>query len=295
MRTTSLKFFLILVGFVCLPAIVAADCYTTLRQKAIEAYNRGEYDRAKSTFQSAKEDCPDTPSNNDIDSWIQKCNRAKNQAQQVQQTQQNNTFGRTNTIPTDLYNGHEYVDLGLSVKWAACNVGANRPEEYGNYFAWGETTPKSNYDWSNYKYCNGTAFYLTKYNTQSKYGIVDNKLQLDVSDDVACANWGGCWRMPTDAEWTELREMCIWTWTARNGISGYKVTSKCNGKSIFLPAAKNGYDSDLRREGRIGAYWSSLVYTTYPSNAWFVHFGSARVVRNYGNRSGERSVRPVCP
>ena len=105
-------------------------------------------------------------------------------------------------------NGHEYVNLGLSVKWATCNVGASSPEEYGDYFAWGEVEPKSIYDFSTYKYCNGSETTLTKYNYSSSYGTVDNKTTLELSDDAARANWGGSWRMPTDAELTELREQC---------------------------------------------------------------------------------------
>ena len=93
----------------------------------------------------------------------------------------------------------------MSVKWATCNVGATKPEEYGDYFAWGETDPKSTYDWSTYKYCNGSSSTLTKYNTDNSQGTVDNKTTLDLSDDAARANWGDSWRMPTDAELTELR------------------------------------------------------------------------------------------
>ncbi|MDY4512770.1 MAG: hypothetical protein SPE10_04900, partial [Paludibacteraceae bacterium] len=118
---------------------------------------------------------------------------------------------------SDPANGHEYVDLGLSVKWATCNVGASKPEEYGNYYAWGETTTKSTYNWSTYKWCNGSKTTLTKYNTSSSYGTVDNKTVLELADDAARANWGGAWRMPTDAEWTELRENCTWTWITKNG------------------------------------------------------------------------------
>ena len=97
------------------------------------------------------------------------------------------------------HNGHDYVDLGLSIKWATCNVGASSPEEYGDYFAWGETEPKSIYDWSTYKYCNGSETTLTKYNYSNIYGTVDNKTTLEMSDDAARANWGGGWRMPTEA------------------------------------------------------------------------------------------------
>ncbi|MBQ7388829.1 MAG: hypothetical protein IJW01_05635, partial [Paludibacteraceae bacterium] len=136
------------------------------------------------------------------------------------------------------------VDLGLSVKWATCNVGASTPEGYGNYYAWGETTTKSTYDWSTYKWCNGSYKTLTKYCTSSTYGTVDNKTVLELADDAARVNWGGAWRMPTDAEWTELRENCEWTLTSDyngTGVKGRVVTSKTNGNHIFLPAA--GYRS----------------------------------------------------
>ena len=188
---------------------------------------------------------------------------------------------------------HEYVDLGLSVKWATCNVGATKPEEYGDYFAWGETEPKSTYNWSTYKYCNGSSSTLTKYNTVSSRGTVDNKTTLDLSDDAARANWGGSWRMPTDAELTELRENCTWTWTTQNGVYGYKVTSKKNGESIFLPAAGYRYDSSLSYAGSYGYYWSSSLYTDYPYSAWNVDFYSNNVGRSNFLRSYGFSVRPV--
>ena len=192
---------------------------------------------------------------------------------------------------------HEYVDLGLSVKWATCNVGATKPEEYGDYFAWGETTTKSTYNWSTYKYCNGSYNNLTKYCTDSYYGTVDNKTQLELSDDAARANWGGSWRMPTDAEMTELREQCTWTWTTQNGVYGYKVTSKKSGytnKSIFLPAAGYRGGSSLDNAGSNGSYWSSSLRTDYPGSAWYVNFNSSNVSRDYDNRSYGFSVRPVC-
>ena len=194
-------------------------------------------------------------------------------------------------------NGYEYVNLGLSVKWATCNVGASKPEEYGDYFAWGETQPKSNYDWSTYKYCNGSYKTLTKYNNSSSYGTVDNKTTLDLSDDAARANWGGSWRMPTDAELTELREQCTWTWTSQNGVYGYKVTSKKSGytnKFIFLPAAGYRNDSSLSGAGSYGDVWSSSLCTDYPRYAWSVYFDSDRVSRSSYNRGWGFSVRPVC-
>ena len=200
-----------------------------------------------------------------------------------------------------MHNGHEYVDLGLSVKWATCNVGASQHEEYGDYFAWGETEPKATYYWSTYKWCNDSVTTLTKYNTDSSYGTVDNKTQLDLSDDAAHVNWGGDWRMPTEAEWTELREQCTWTRTTQNGVKGYKVTSKkvsYSKNSIFLPAAGCRYDSDLSYAGSVGYYWSSSLKAGNPDNACDMYLDSSDVLyvfMYFGYRSCGRSVRPVCP
>ena len=198
----------------------------------------------------------------------------------------------------DPYNGHEYVDLGLSVKWATCNVGATKPEEYGDYFAWGETEPKEYYDWSTYKWCNGSSSTLTKYNTDSSRVSVDNKTILELSDDAARANWGGSWRMPTTAEQDELRDNCTWTWTTQNGVYGCKVTSKKSGytnKSIFLPAAGYRGDSSLYYAGSIGNYWSSSLRTDYPYYAYFFSFRLGSLEWGGTRRSCGYSVRPVCP
>ena len=210
------------------------------------------------------------------------------------------TFSKVENPDIPQTGNHEYVDLGLSVKWATCNVGATKPEEYGDYFAWGETQPKSIYDWSTYKWCNGSYNTLTKYNNRSSYGTVDNKTTLELSDDAARANWGGSWRMPTDAELTELREQCTWTGTTQNGVYGYKVTSKKSGytnKSIFLPAAGCRKFSSLYYAGSYGNYWSSSLYTDYPYalyDAWYVGFGSDGVFRGIEYRYSGFSVRPVC-
>ena len=195
-----------------------------------------------------------------------------------------------------MHNGHEYVDLGLpsGTLWATCNVGATKPEEYGDYFAWGETQPKSNYDWSTYKWRNSSNATLTKYNTSSDYGTVDNKTTLDLSDDAARANWGGSWRMPTDAELTELREQCTWTWTTQSGVNGYKVTSDKNGKSIFLPATGYRGGSSLLGAGSIGSFWLSSLDTISPGFACGLYFSSDRVGRDYYIRYYGLSVRPVC-
>lgn len=191
-------------------------------------------------------------------------------------------------------NNHEYVDLGLSVKWATCNVGATRAEEYGDYFAWGETQAKSTYNWSTYKWSND---YITrsKYNTKMGYGTIDNKTQLDFSDDAARVNWGGNWRMPTDVEITELYEQCTWTEVALNGVKGYKVTSKINGKSIFLPAAGWHGGSSFEKVGFGGYYWSSSLCTFNPYFAWGISFNSYAVGRHIFECHLGQSVRAVCP
>ena len=210
------------------------------------------------------------------------------------------TKEQSSTPSNGTENGYAYVDLGLSVKWATMNVGASKVEDYGDYFAWGETTTKGTYNWGNYKYCNGSETTLTKYCNMSSYGnngFTDNKTQLDLSDDAARVNWGGAWRIPTDAEWTELREQCTWTWTTQNGKNGYKVTSKKSGytnNSIFLPAAGYRNDSSLNDAGSYGTYWSSSLYTGYPRSAWCVRFDSSIVLRSNGNRYYGFSVRPVC-
>ena len=191
------------------------------------------------------------------------------------------------------HNGYEYVDLGLSVKWATMNVGAEIPEDYGDYFAWGETAPKEVYDRSTYKWCNGSKNTLTKYNTISSYGIVDNKTQLELSDDAASVNWGGSWRIPTNTEMTELREQCTWTWITQNGVNGYKVTSKSNGNSIFLPAAGYYYDNSSNRARSYGYYWSSLLSIGNPDNAWFVYYDTGNKYGEDGNRYYGRSIRAV--
>ena len=192
---------------------------------------------------------------------------------------------------------HEYVDLGLSVKWATCNVGANKPEEYGDYFAWGEVEPKEEYNWRTYKWYNGSNDTQTKYCTNSSYGTIDNKTTLEAADDAATANWGGSWRMPTTEEQQELIDNCTWTWTAQNGVYGYKVTSKKSGytnKSIFLPAAGFCDGSSLYSAGNYGNYWSSSLCTGDPNGAWAVYFASGSVFMDFNSRAYGYSVRPVC-
>ena len=196
---------------------------------------------------------------------------------------------------SDPYNGHEYVDLGLpsGTKWAACNVGATKPEEFGGYYAWGETEEKSNYSWSTYKWCNGSYDSLTKYCTSSSYGTVDNKTVLAPQDDVAHVKWGGSWRMPTLDEQEELLNKCTWSWTTQNGVNGYKVTGP-NGNSIFLPAAGYRCASGAYVIGSSGSCWSSSLGSDDSLPAYYLRFSSG--YHNWGclNRSYGRSVRPVC-
>lgn len=199
-----------------------------------------------------------------------------------------------NTETSGMENGHEWVDLGLSVKWATCNVGAIQPEEFGDYFAWGEVETKAIYYWSTYKYgSNWDA--MTKYSTDSYYGIVDNKTVLDPEDDAATANWGGNWRMPTKAEQDELKNNCEWEWITLNGVGGYKVIGP-NGNSIFLPAAGRMVTSSFVSE-RYGHYWSSSLDTetnnaTLASHIFFI---SSDVDSGNEFRTTGQSVRPVCP
>lgn len=187
----------------------------------------------------------------------------------------------------------KYVDLGLSVKWATCNIGANKPEECGDYYAWGETTPKNSYTWGSYKYgyTYNTLITLTKYCNDSNYGSVDNKKTLDKDDDVAYTILGENWRMPTDAEWTELMTLCKWIDTTINGMKGFKVVAD-NGNSIFLPSA--GYRNDqLYQNGYAGNYWSNSNVGYAPYYAWQVYFDSGTKKKYDQYRYDGLSVRPV--
>ena len=197
----------------------------------------------------------------------------------------------------DPYNGHEYVDLGLSsgTKWATCNVGASKPEESGGYYAWGETEEKDDYCWETYKWWEGDGCSLTKYCTDSYYGKFDNRTQLAPADDVAHVKWGGTWRMPTNEEIDELLKECTWHWTSRRGVNGYRVIGP-NGKSIFLPAAgSRGFlpVADSRDGTRDGAYWSSSLNKNTTHNAYCLDFYSYDCYFNDSGRCCGRSVRPV--
>ena len=199
---------------------------------------------------------------------------------------------------SDSVNGHEWVDLGLpsGTLWATCNVGASSPEDYGSFFAWGETCTKSTYNWDNYKYANGTSFEdpkLTKYCSQSEYGnngFTDNLTTLQAGDDPATAKWGSGWRTPSKTQWEELLSNTTRKWTTQNGKKGYLFTSKKNGQSVFLPTAGGRWYSDL---DSYGDYWSRSLYTDTPSYAWYLYFVSADCDMDIHYRSDGLSVRPV--
>ena len=178
--------------------------------------------------------------------------------------------------------GVEAVDLGLSVKWANMNVGATKPSGFGTYFAWGEIKSKQVYSWGTYVWSRGDTQFLLKYN------VTDRVSRLAPSDDAARANWGGDWRMPTADEYEELINNCKWEWTNKDGINGYKVTSKKNGKSIFMPITGFRYYEGVQFRAIKGVYWTSDLYTVAPNKAWCLEFDFSNVELHFGNLSSNR-------
>ena len=205
---------------------------------------------------------------------------------------------------------HAWVDLGLpsGTKWATCNVGANSPEEYGDYFAWGETAPKDEYNWSTYKWMNaGQSDWrqINKYTFDDGQTsgcwysngtfVGDGKTELDPEDDAATANWGSGWQMPSYDQITELynSSYTTTTWTTQNGKSGRLITSNSNGNSIFLPAAGYRDGTSLYDAGSNGSYWSRSFGTGYSDYAYSLYFRSDYIDWYYDNRRYGQSVRPV--
>lgn len=197
--------------------------------------------------------------------------------------------GKAYQLTTSL-NGTIAIDLGLSVKWASCNVGASTPEEYGGYYAWGETEEKSDYSVQNYKWCNGTYNTFTKYCTDSYNGTVDDKTVLEPEDDVAHVKLGGNWRMPTSEEFDELLS-CTCKRTTYNGVYGLLVTGP-NGNSIFLPAAGLGPGGYRNSEGN---YWSATLRKSTCHSAYYMYFSKEdKEEMDYHFRySNGFTVRPV--
>lgn len=189
----------------------------------------------------------------------------------------NETTDSETTEDTIDYNGYEAVDLGLSVKWATMNVGAESPEDYGNYYAWGEIETKSTYTSSN----------------SVTYGVDMDDISGNAEYDAATANWGGSWRIPTSDELNELVDECTWEWTTLNDINGYLVTGE-NDNSIFLPAAGCRYGSSLNHVGSDGYYLSSTPFGSTTYYAYDLYFCSSyQSVYYYLSRYHGRSVRPV--
>ena len=188
---------------------------------------------------------------------------------------------------------YEYVDLGLSVKWAKCNVGAEKETDAGLYFAWGETTGYTAsqvgtdklFSWSEYKYGNSSSN-LTKYNQS------DGKTVLEPADDAAAQIMGGDWRMPTEAEFNELLSGTTNEWTQVNGVNGRKFTAS-NGNSIFIPAAGLCGGGSVDNVGNYGGVWSSSLNASYPNAAWSLGFSSGGCGMGGINRYYGRSVRGV--
>ena len=219
----------------------------------------------------------------------------------------------TSRATTGELSGHTWVDLGLpsGTRWATTNVGAENPEDYGDYYAWGETQPhysvngtdttwlngyEAGYKWTTYRYCNGSESTLTKYCSNESYGnegFTDTLTTLESIDDAATANWGAGWRMPTQEELQELYDNCTREWTEQNGVSGRLLTGP-NGNSIFLPAAGYRSDSSLYNAVSGGYYWSSSL-NNYPVEAWLLYFDSGYCGMYPGNyRYYGQSFRAVC-
>ena len=196
---------------------------------------------------------------------------------------------------------HEWVDLGLpsGTLWATCNVGASKPEEYGDYFAWGETSGynsgKTTFSWATYRYWDNTYSAVTKYCTSSTYGEIDNKKELEPEDDAATANWGSGWQMPSQEQFAELINSSYTTtsWTALNGVNGRMIISKSNGKRLFLPAAGYRSGTSLSNAGSYGSYWSRSLFTDNSQLGRELLFDSSGIYTNNGYRCSGRSVRPV--
>lgn len=212
---------------------------------------------------------------------------------------------RQSSVPTESgasVTNVRYVDLGLSVKWATCNLGASSPEEYGNYYAWAETKPRTGsswtYDWDAtpyYAIVDWREFFIGDSKAQwTKYTGSDDKNVLFQKDDAATVALGSPWRMPTVDEMKELLNKCKWTWTKLNGTSGCKVVGP-NGNSIFLPATGCRFASKLAGVGTSGLYWSGSLSTSDPSSANFLRFDSTYHDWDYAGRYYGLSVRPVRP
>jgi len=188
-------------------------------------------------------------------------------------------------------NGHAWVDLGLSVKWATCNIGASSPNQYGEYYAFGETSYKNNYSWNTLKYYSGAYLVNPPDQYNHSFSKYESSSSLEMMDDAAHINWGGRWRIPSAMEIKELKDNCTYVWTSQGGTNGWRVKSKINGQSIFLPAAGIKEGSNVTRVGESGTYWSR---DCFGPNVTTLYFGSNCFWANGGTaRYFGCSVRPV--
>lgn len=196
--------------------------------------------------------------------------------------------------PSGSINNHDYIDIGLSVKWATHNIGAENSYEAGDYFAWGETSPKETYKWSNYKYIeiNDQDTVFPKYNILEKFGPVDQKGTLEKSDDAAVANWGDPWRMPTFDELNELSSKCDWRMIVYNGVNCFKVTGP-NGKYIVIPLTGFIKDQTISNVGTNLALWSSNLSQSASNRAYELTCYDGIRYKGSVNRYYGDQIRPV--
>ena len=241
-------------------------------QKARQRIAEGDCSRAETSYNTYKDLTHKT--NSELERLIEECKSGGSNSS-------------VNDSRTGFANGHEYVDLGLpsGTLWATCNVGASKPEDYGSYFAWGETQTKTNYNWYTYKYVDG--------DNLTKYAGSDGLTSLQGGDDPATAKWDGGWHTPSETQWRELLANTANMWTTRNGKQGCLFTSKKNGQTIFLPAAGYRCDSELDDAGSHGLYWSRSLRTAYLGSAWGLRFYSGDCNMSNYSRSSGFNVRPV--
>ena len=268
----TIKLFVMTLALLVFTPIVYSQDYGFYLQKARQYLTEGDCDGAQRSYNVYKDLSKKTDKS--MEKMIAEC-------------------GDEKTNVSGSFNGHEYVDLGLpsGTLWATCNVGASNPEDYGNYYALGETGTKKVYNWDTYEYALGE-YKVAKYFIDGYYFDKDNPANLEKADDAATSNWGGGWRTPSKMQWDELLQYTINQWTSRNGIEGRLFTSKKNGKSIFFPAAGNRLESELNHCGFIGFYWST-EFGGYMASAYYLYLDSEDCsVKNYYCDLGF-SVRPV--
>ena len=193
---------------------------------------------------------------------------------------------------TGQINGISYVDMGDAGCWAMCNIGAQSPFDYGDYFAWGETATKDDYSWEAYRWCNGTSTSLTKYNQNTDFGSVDGLYSLNPDDDAATSRYGDKWHVPSTSQAMTLVNNCTWTWVEQGDTVGYIVTSG-NGNSLFLPTAGTYGANYIGPTAAAGYYWLSTTYHDSPSEAYTL--GLNRTIHNIGNITSRFCGLPIRP